>query len=224
MFLLAGFYIFAATVLIIMGRNSIKDIRQKEIVEVFYKVAKKEGLENTSIAKIAKVMDVNPSLIVHYFNTKEELTYALVDYILDKYLLIYKVGQRSPGVHLPKALVNLIDNLFSKKWNKLFDDGLFYSCYALTFRDKRIKDMYHNLSNILRERLADFLTVCVREKVIKLKDPQLTAELLFVFIDGAYYYLSQLADKSVYEIKMNNYKKEAYRLLGVRNVRLFSEG
>ena len=206
-----------------MGRNSIKDVRQKEIVEFFYKVAKKEGLENTSIAKIAKVMDVNPSLIVHYFNSKEELTYALVDYILDKYLLIYKVGQRSSNVHLAETLVNLIDNMFSKKWNKLFDDGLFYSCYALTFRDKHIKQMYHNLSNILRERLADFLKLCVKEKVIKLKNPQLTSELLFVFIDGAYYYLSQLSDKAVYDEKMYNYKTEAYRLLGIRDVDLFSK-
>jgi len=54
-----------------MGRKSLKETRQQEIIKVFYKVAKKEGYENTSIAKIAKVMDINPSLIMHYFETKE---------------------------------------------------------------------------------------------------------------------------------------------------------
>src|SRR3546814_735401 len=104
-----------------MGRKSLKEIRQLEIIKVFYKVAKKEGLENTSIAKIAKVMDINPSLIIHYFQTKDDLTYALIDYILEKYLLIYRVG-RNNDIPLRAALVTVIDDLFSRKWNRLFED------------------------------------------------------------------------------------------------------
>ena len=120
-----------------MGRKSLKQTRQQEIVKVFYKVAKKEGYENTSIAKIAKVMDINPSLIIHYFETKEELTYSLIDYILERYLLIYTIKNKD-GVKL-SDLETTIEMLFSKKWNLLFDDGLFYTFYALAFREKKIK-------------------------------------------------------------------------------------
>ena len=49
----------------------------------FYKLAKKEGLENASMAKTAEIIDMNPSLIVHYFKTKEYLVYGLIEYILD---------------------------------------------------------------------------------------------------------------------------------------------
>ncbi|GGH21505.1 TetR/AcrR family transcriptional regulator [Sphingobacterium alkalisoli] len=195
-----------------MGRKSIKEFRQQEIIKVFYQVAKKEGLENTSIAKIAAVMEINPSLIIHYFKTKEELTYALIDYILEKYLLIYKFDNRTK-VDLEPVLVELIDRLFSKKWNKLFDDGLFYSCYALNFRDKRIKAMYKKLQDTLRQRLGALLENCKLQGVIAVDDSQLTADLIFVLIDGAYYYLSLVKDAEEYDRKISDYKRHALSLL-----------
>ena len=81
-----------------MGRKSLKGPRQKEIIKAFYKVAKKEGLENASIAKTAELININPSLVVHYFKSKDYLVYGLIEYILDKYLLIYKVpAEESPN-------------------------------------------------------------------------------------------------------------------------------
>lgn len=199
-----------------MGRKSLKETRQLEIIKVFYKVAKKEGLENTSIAKIAKVMNINPSLIIHYFQTKEELTYALIDYILEKYLLIYRVG-RDEKTPLHEALIQVIDDLFSKKWNKLFDDGLFYSCYALTFREKKVKGMYKNLTDSLRKRLAALIERCKAAQVIEVDDPRRTADLIFALVDGAYFYLSLATETKAFDEKITDYKLEAYRLLGFRD-------
>ena len=205
-----------------MGRKSLRETRQLEIVKVFYKVARKEGLENTSIAKIAKVMDINPSLIIHYFQTKEELTYALVDYILEKYLVIYRVGHdgKTP---LHEALIQVIDDLFSKKWNKLFDDGLFYSCYALTFRERKVKEMYKNLTDSLRERLAALIERCKAAGVIHVDDPRRTADLIFALVDGAYFYLSLAGDKNTFARKITEYKEEALGLLGIRDTTLFGK-
>ena len=62
-----------------MGRKSKADVRKKEILEHFYIVLKQEGFENASIAKIANLMDVNPSLLIHYFKTKEEMVFAFVE-------------------------------------------------------------------------------------------------------------------------------------------------
>jgi len=205
-----------------MGRKSLKEIRQLEIIKVFYKVAKKEGLENTSIAKIAKVMDINPSLIIHYFQSKEELTYALIDYILEKYLLIYKIGKDS-HIPLQQTLITVVDDLFSKKWNKLFDDGLFYSCYALTFREKKIKNMYKNLTDSLRERLAALIERCATAQLIDVRDPRLTADLIFALVDGAYFYLTLSADTKIFHEKIIDYKTQAYRLLGIPNLAASSQ-
>lgn len=120
-----------------MGRKSLKEIRQKEIIEVFYRVAQREGMENTSIAKVAKQMDINPSLIMHYFKTKDELTNAFITYILDRYIHIFDVNYSTDD---PFAqLEHVLDKLFSEHWNTLIDDSLFYSAYALTFRNERAR-------------------------------------------------------------------------------------
>lgn len=195
-----------------MGRKSLKTTRQKEIIKAFYKVAKKEGLENASIAKVASVMNINPSLILHYFQTKEHLIYGLIEYILDKYLLIYKVDINSSQAP-ENALLKVIDNIFSKKWNSLFDDGVSYSCYSLAFRDKKIKKKYKVLLDTLRKTLENLISSCVDKGILDVKDAAFTADLIFVLVDGAYYYLSLVEDKTEYQNKLESYKQQAITIL-----------
>jgi len=196
-----------------MGRKSLKEARQQEIIKVFYKVAKKEGYENTSIAKIAKVMDINPSLIIHYFETKEDLTYALIDYILERYLLIYTIKDKGePGL---EDLQQTVEMLFSKKWNLLFDDGLFYTFYALAFREKKIKAKYKLILDALRKGLAEMIERCNTKAITAIKNPHTTADLIFVLIDGAYFYLSLESDKKAYTERLDYYKRKAYQILGI---------
>ncbi|TDQ06707.1 TetR family transcriptional regulator [Pedobacter metabolipauper] len=201
-----------------MGRKSLKEVRQQEIVKVFYKVAKKEGYENTSIAKIAKVMDINPSLIIHYFETREDLTYALIDYILERYLLIYTIKNKD-GVTL-SDLQKTVEMLFSKKWNLLFDDGLFYTFYALAFREKKIKVKYKAILDSLRLALASMIEQCNVKHITEVKDPQTTADFIFVLVDGAYFYLSLESDNKAYGERLDFYKDQAYQILGIKALAL----
>lgn len=191
-----------------MGRPSIKASRQKEIIDAFYKIAKKEGLENASIAKTAALIDINPSLVIHYFKTKEYLVYGLIEYILDKYLLIFKTPV-SLDNDPKKKLLKVIDNIFSHKWNTLFDDSVSYSCYSLVFRDKKVKEKYKVLLDSLRSNLKEIIQDCNKEGVLSVKDPALTADIIFVIVDGAYYYLSLVTNKDEYKKKLNQYKKQA---------------
>jgi len=191
-----------------MGRKSLKEPRQKEIIKAFYKVAKKEGLENASIAKTAEVIGINPSLVMHYFKTKEHLVYSLIEYILDKYLLIYKIPPEYEG-HPKKVLLAVIDNIFSSKWNTLFDDSVSYSCYSLAFRDKVIKEKYKSLLDALRERLRLLIQDCKDLGILSSEDPAFTADIIFVLVDGAYYYLSLVSDKQEYQRKLMQYKRQA---------------
>ncbi|REA56343.1 TetR/AcrR family transcriptional regulator [Dyadobacter luteus] len=195
-----------------MGRKSLKETRQKEIIKVFYKLAKKEGLENTSIAKIAKEMDINPSLVIHYFQTREDLTYGLIDYLLDKYQLIYKVGSKIQA-NSQAALLEIVDNIFSKKWNTLFDDGLFYSCYSLTFREPKIRELYKSILDALRKKLSEHIAQCHKEGLINVEDPDQIADDIFVLVDGAYFYLSLVTDKKDYEKRIQKYKQRAIAML-----------
>ncbi|MBZ4188692.1 TetR/AcrR family transcriptional regulator [Niabella beijingensis] len=195
-----------------MGRKSLKETRQKQIIKAFYKLAKKEGLENASIAKTADLLKINPSLVIHYFKTKEHLVYGLVEYILDRYLLIFDVPEVVQG-NSKKKLLAVIDNIFSHKWNTLFDDSVSYSCYALAFRDKTIKKKYKMLLDTLRKNLEALIIECKENGYLEVSNTAAVADLVFILVDGAYYYLSLVSDKNEYEKKLTTYKKRAIGLL-----------
>lgn len=197
-----------------MGRVSLSEIRRKEIVVAFYKLAEVEGLENASIAKTANVIGINPSLIMHYFKTKEDLIYELVEYILDKYSLIFKIPTRYNS-HPEKKLDYVLNNIFSDKWNTLFDDSVSYSCYALTFRNTTIKRKYKVLLDSLRSNLEQLIKDCNDTGILCVKDPAYAANWIFTLVDGAYYYLSLIENKSEYKKKLRFYKEQAKSFLGM---------
>lgn len=195
-----------------MGRKSLKDIRQKEIVKAFYIVSKKEGLENTSIAKVAHHLNINPSLIIHYFKSKDELLLALIDYILEKYHLIYKDNAR---LITRERLIKQIDNLFSRKWNRLFDDGVFYSCYALTYRNDKIRTRFREMNDALRLIFIIKLENAKKNNVINIENINETTDLIFALIDGIYYYCGIIDNKQLIRRKMEYCKNAVYSLLSI---------
>lgn len=198
-----------------MGRKSIKDIRQQEIVRALYKTAKAEGLHNASIAKVADEMNVNPSLILHYFKTKEELIFALIDYILNRYLNIYTIKNHNSAI---EELTEVLNNLFSRKWNNLVSDDVYYNCFTLTFRDPIIQQKYKQLHDSLRASLEDHLLACIKEGTLQLEDPKITANLIYTIMEGAYFYLCMVPDASTRQEIMEQYKRHAFSILGMEYV------
>ena len=198
-----------------MGRKSLKEVRQKEIIQAFYEVAKSEGLENTSIAKVAKFLEINPSLILHYFETKAELLSGLIAFNLDKYYDIYKSGHQ--GINTLSDLVQLINDLFSRKWNELYDDGVFYSCYALIYRDEQVKKAYKQLHDQLRIWLLEALQEASAKRIIHDLETDIedTAQIIFALIEGAYYYLGMVYEPEEYAKKVEIYRKQALSILNI---------
>jgi AcrR family transcriptional regulator len=197
-----------------MGRKNLIQIRQKGIILAFYKVARKQGLENASIAKVADAMQVNPSLIMHYFKTKQDLIHGLIEYILERYRLIYTPLQEISDPQ--ERLEQIIENLFSRKWDKLFDDSVFYSSFSLIFRDKKIKKHYKLLHDNLRQMLTETLKQCNHIGSIEVENVEKTADLIFVFVEGAYYYLSMVSNKEEYDQKMSYYKETVLNMLSLQ--------
>ena len=171
-----------------MGRKNLRPTRRLEIVEAFYEVSKKIGLENASIAKVAEEMGISNGLVMHYFNTREELLLGLNEYILQQHLNVLFEGQRG-AIQEQKDLENFIENLFSRKWNQYFDDGVFYSCYALIYRNSAFNTSFKlyllKLHDVLREELKHAYAngVICNDNIDEL------TEIIFALIDGAYYYM-----------------------------------
>jgi AcrR family transcriptional regulator len=198
-----------------MGRKSLKTVRQKEIIAAFYRVARKEGLENASLAKVAKEMGVNTSLVLHYFDSKEDLIFGLINYILDRYKSMYTTESNKDKSG--SRLIMIINNLFSRKWNMLFDDGVFYSCFALVFRDNKVKEAYRELHEYLRSMLTEAIKEAHSNGKVSVNNPEKTANLIFILVEGAYYYLSLYDTNDNYYKKLNEYREAAFDILKIEN-------
>ena len=105
-----------------MRKNQSADLRKPEILESYYQVLIEEGLEGTSISKIASRIGIHPSLIIHYFKNKENMKLELVDLLIEKY--------QSPAMinfdHIEddeEHFNAIIDVIFSFKWNRTVDPG-----------------------------------------------------------------------------------------------------
>jgi len=184
--------------------------RKREIIEGFYQLSKENGIENTSIAKIGKHLGMPPSLIMHYFPTREILISHLISFILQRLLKIYTPIIQELRVQNYTDPHTFVERMFSRDWNLLVDDGVFYSCFSLIFRNDRIKKEYRNLHLKLRENLKEILD---QDEKLKLKDTALLAEQIFVVVEGAYYYLSMIDDNDQYEEKVKIFKNQVYNLL-----------
>ena len=194
-----------------MGRKSLKKERQLEIIKAFYLVAQREGLENASLAKVAAEIEINPSLVSHYFGSKNAMIFGLIEFILNSYKNFYISDYDDSENKCP--LRNIIDNLFSREWNNLIDDQVFYDCFTLVFRNKQIKAAYKELHVHLRKWLTEAIEESKHSGMVLVEDPEGAADLIFVLVEGSYYYLSMYDRGEEYFEKQNRYKQAALDIL-----------
>ncbi|WP_109832657.1 TetR family transcriptional regulator [Reichenbachiella versicolor] len=195
-----------------MGRKSITEEKRKEIIIAFYNTAKKIGLENTSIAKLAEELEVSKSLILHHFKSKHELLTHLHNFLLEQYLkFLNKNG--TPEITSREEIVKYVTSLFSRDWNKYFDDGVFYSCYALIFRLEEFKTSMSSYLEKVHINLKEKLISAKENQVIENDDIDEITEIIFSLVDGAYFYLGTINDNDKYKRLEQLYIKHALGLI-----------
>jgi AcrR family transcriptional regulator len=167
--------------------EKIATIRKREILESFYLVISKKGIEGSSIARIARAMGVVPGLITHYFKTKEEMTLELVDFMLDKYEepYFYKLDEIT-DVNL--RLSTLLDALFGLERVRFIDNGAFYSCYSLTYRNRGVQERFERMYRRFRALLVKELGLYMDEGIIKKTDARKAADFIITIMEGLGYY------------------------------------
>jgi AcrR family transcriptional regulator len=171
-----------------MGRPKDKsETRKKDILDNFYTVLAQEGLEGASIAKVAGRMDINPSLVIHYFSTKEEMVVALVDRVLEMYeetFLPQLSGIEDPAERMEAAA----DAFFGSDWAQLVDHGVFYACYSLSFRNRKVRKSLQRMYSRLRELLMAEMGHLMEKGAIARGDPGLLADMVISLLEGYDFY------------------------------------
>jgi AcrR family transcriptional regulator len=142
-----------------MGRGKDAEIRKQEIIEQFYQVISENGLENSSIAKIAKRLSVSPSLLIHHFKTKENMVVSLFDYIVQKFTETF-ISQIDSEDDPRKRLETTIELIFSNEWSNAMDERVYISCLQLSFQNENLRErlriMYDNLINFVINQIRDY--------------------------------------------------------------------
>ena len=170
-----------------MARKSKADVRRREILEHFYQVISENGLEGASIANIAKHMGVHPSLLIHYFTTKEEMICGLVEYMLERYEETY--FSEIDGIKNPQKRLNaLLNMLFGKGWIRLIDDTVFYACYYLSYRDQRIQDRFLKMYDKFRHLLRDEIKLYMDAGIVDVDDVENAVHFILALAEGVDFY------------------------------------
>ncbi len=170
-----------------MGRKSKAKVRKQEILSHFYEVIIEEGFEKASIAKIAKRMDVNPSLLIHYFSTKDAMILGLIDYIIDTYSM--QLLPDFSGTSDPKERwEDVLDVVSRMQWGRFLNSAVFYSCYTLTFRNEEIKQRFQDLYKGILNTLSYEIEHAVDAGLIEVDDPFSTAEMIISYTEGTSFF------------------------------------
>ena len=195
-----------------MKQRKNAEIRKPEILENYYQVIIEEGIEGASIGKVAARMDIHPSLIIHYFKTKKNLTLKLVDLMLEKYL--------APGFldfshisNLEDRFNALIDTIFSESWSKTVDPGVHFCFYYLSFRNPDIKEQFNKIFKRFRDYLFGEMEMYNRAGIIHVKDIDKAVDSIITLMEGLEFHARFLSESQPFEHFANDAKELAVKML-----------
>lgn len=170
-----------------MGRKSIAHIRKPDILRHTYRLVAREGLPGMSINKIAKQMDVNPGIVMHYFKNKEGLILALVDYMLEKAeAFLDSAYEKYEDPH--QNFKHWAEYYFQIGENPPMRQNVFWSCYALSFRNEKVKKSIQRMYNRFGERIAKRLERYEKQGLIKVEKKAEVATILLSLVEGFGYF------------------------------------
>jgi len=188
--------------------------RKPAILKAFYEVIETEGFENASVAKVAAKAGVHPSLVIHYFGTKERMVLALVDEVLATYGALFR---RLPESGPPRErLERLLELVWSREWHEAASLAVVFSFLSLSQRDPavmaQVRNLYHRFHRYLLEQVRFF----VESGVIAVDDEGAAVEALISLAEGSHYFCPFHVEEGAFDHHRRNMIKAARNILGVR--------
>jgi AcrR family transcriptional regulator len=181
------------------GRKNLNaELRKPEILEGYYSVLIKEGLEGTSISKIAKHLGIHPSLILHYFKNKENLRLALIELMISK----FKSRHLIKFDHIEddaERFTALIDMIFSYEWSRTVDPGVHFGFYYQSFRDSKVSSLFRDMFRWLRDYLYEELVVFNSKGIIEVSDELKAADFIVTLMEGMEFHAQFLGQDKPFE-------------------------
>lgn len=136
-----------------------------------------------TIGKIAKRMGVNSGLLIHYFKSKEGLILEMVDFLYESSMNHYLKELESLTTPR-KRLEGLLDILFDTSGTRPQRDAVFWSCYAMGFRDEKIREKIKGMMVKFIEFGVEEITVWEETGLAKVKEKEMAAAKILALSEG----------------------------------------
>ena len=195
-----------------MSPRSLAEIRRQEIMEHFYAVVSEVGFDGASLARVASRMGVNPSLLLHYFGSRDQIVTEFVGFIIDRYEQVY-INILKDVTAPEERLEVLMDRIFARDWGELVGDRAFYECYALSLSHPEIKEQFTTFYAKFRNTLAEELSNLSEKGLLHRIDPGQAADLLIVVLEGKDFYNNIAPDQENFAEVRKHLKSVTYSLL-----------
>jgi len=199
-----------------MGRKSISHIRKPEILRHTYKVVEEEGFKGMTIGKIAKRMGVNSGLLIHYFKSKEGLILEMVDFLYESSMNNYLKELETP-TSPRERMDTLLEMLFDTSGTWPQRDAVFWSCYAMGFRDENIRER-------IRDMMLKFIEFCIEEiagweetGLVSVADKKNAAAKIFALSEGFGIVKNSLDDPNLVEEIADFFKNTTLKILNCKS-------
>jgi AcrR family transcriptional regulator len=181
-------------------------------MESCYQVIARKGLEGATLKQIGKEMGVSPSLLMHYFASKEELILALVDYMVERMDRTYHRAIKQTK-SAKERLTLYIDKNFDFEIPQSVEDKVFYGSFYLALSDERIRARFRRMYEHDHQMIVGLIKDYMEETGIENLDPDLLAIQLISTIEGFYLYRVVHGDSPELNQAAAGYKESLWNLL-----------
>jgi len=183
------------------------------MLQAYYATLRESGLQEASIGRIAKRLGLHPSLFIHYFGTKEQMTIELVDYLLEEFRRTY-LGKLS-GISDPSdRLMSIVDTWFSVPYQEVVDDRVYYACFYLSLHHPRLEEAFSTLSEEETALLESTIEECMAEGRIPDGNPRDLALVIKALEAGFAFLIASGKEAEIKQRVGDTLKQQALRLLG----------
>lgn len=161
------------------------------IIRTFYQLVSEKGYANATINEVCKRANISKGSIYHYFKSKEELLYAVLNFVFSKdQIIIFNMDNLKSSnykdklIEMGKNYLNL--NKSDKHYTQFRNEFI-----VLSLRDEKIKDYMVKLFYEYMDLFRSLLEKLKNEKLIKdTYDIETKAIQLFMILDSVILYQS----------------------------------
>ncbi|MDK2778311.1 MAG: TetR/AcrR family transcriptional regulator [Pseudomonadota bacterium] len=178
---------------VIAGRTRSRlkaDDRRDQLLDVLVQVIRAEGYEQVTMARLAQVAGVNPSLLMHHFGSREKLMLALVDRTLQRYTQLFRQMPQQGSAR--ERLVRVLGLLFSRGWMDTLAAPELFAILALAQRYEDVAVAMSHMYRRYHKVLTQELNFQRQQQCIRCDNPPVAAQMLMALVEGAHYFSGQL--------------------------------